>query len=210
VRQSDAHAWAEVWLDAQGWTRIDPTAHVAPARTTDLQRLLPPPGPIAAALIQIDPDMLAQMRAIWEASNNRWNQWVLDYGQNRQLELLRQLGFSTPHWQQLLYLLVGLLCLATLAAVAWLQWLRPRPDPWLRLLQRARKAVAEAGGVVPAPATPRQLAAALPTACPTATAAAWSQWLLRLEAQRYDPTQRLDLNDLRRQWRQLPPLPRPP
>jgi len=209
VRQSDAHAWAEVWLDAQGWTRIDPTAHVAPARTTDLQRLLPPPGPLAAALIQIDPDMLAQMRAIWEATNNRWNQWVLDYGQNRQLELLRQLGFATPHWQQLLYLLVGLLCLATLAAVAWLQWLRPRPDPWLRLLQSARKAVAQAGGVVPAPATPRQLAAALPTNCPAATAAAWSHWLLRLEAQRYDPTQQIDLRDLRRQWRQLPPLPRP-
>lgn len=104
---------------------------------------------------------------------------------------------------------MGLLCLATLAAVAWLQWLRPRPDPWLRLLQSAPKAVAQAGGVVPAPATPRQLAAALPTNCPAATAAAWSHWLLRLEAQRYDPTQQIDLRDLRRQWRQLPPLPRP-
>ncbi len=210
VRQSDAHAWAEVWLDAQGWTRIDPTAHVAPARTTDLERLLPPPGPFAAALIQLDPDLLAQMRAIWEASNNRWNQWVLNYGQNRQLELLRQLGFTAPNWQQLLYLLVGLLSLATLAAVAWLHWVRPRPDPWLRLLQGARAAVAQAGAVVPAPATPRQLAAALPAlACPAETAAAWSEWLLRLETQRYDPSQRLDLAVLRRQWRKLPPLPRP-
>ncbi|NRB71421.1 MAG: DUF3488 domain-containing transglutaminase family protein, partial [Xanthomonadales bacterium] len=30
IRQSDAHAWAEVWLPAVGWTRIDPTAAVAP------------------------------------------------------------------------------------------------------------------------------------------------------------------------------------
>jgi transglutaminase-like putative cysteine protease len=26
VRQSDAHAWAEVWLADEGWTRVDPTA----------------------------------------------------------------------------------------------------------------------------------------------------------------------------------------
>ena len=26
VRQSDAHAWSEVWLKGVGWTRIDPTA----------------------------------------------------------------------------------------------------------------------------------------------------------------------------------------
>ncbi len=32
VRQSEAHAWTEVWLDGQGWTRVDPTAVVAPER----------------------------------------------------------------------------------------------------------------------------------------------------------------------------------
>ena len=32
VRQSDAHAWVEVWLEGQGWTRVDPTAAVAPER----------------------------------------------------------------------------------------------------------------------------------------------------------------------------------
>ncbi|HTD28915.1 MAG TPA: DUF3488 and transglutaminase-like domain-containing protein, partial [Xanthomonadaceae bacterium] len=30
VRQSDAHAWSEVWLRGRGWTRVDPTAAVAP------------------------------------------------------------------------------------------------------------------------------------------------------------------------------------
>ena len=29
VRQADAHAWAEVWLTGEGWTRVDPTAAVA-------------------------------------------------------------------------------------------------------------------------------------------------------------------------------------
>ena len=32
VRQSDAHAWSEVWLRGRGWTRVDPTAAVAPER----------------------------------------------------------------------------------------------------------------------------------------------------------------------------------
>ena len=32
VRQSDAHAWSEVWLQGRGWSRVDPTAVVAPAR----------------------------------------------------------------------------------------------------------------------------------------------------------------------------------
>jgi transglutaminase-like putative cysteine protease len=53
VRQSDAHSWAEVWLDGQGWTRVDPTAEVEPDRLTrGLLDLMPqagyrstPPGP---------------------------------------------------------------------------------------------------------------------------------------------------------------------
>jgi hypothetical protein len=46
VRQSDAHAWAEVWLPKRGWVRIDPTAAVAPDRVRrSLARALPPPAP---------------------------------------------------------------------------------------------------------------------------------------------------------------------
>ena len=32
VRQSDTHAWCEVWLPVTGWTRVDPTNVVAPER----------------------------------------------------------------------------------------------------------------------------------------------------------------------------------
>ena len=32
VRQMDAHAWAEVWVDDHGWLRVDPTAFIAPNR----------------------------------------------------------------------------------------------------------------------------------------------------------------------------------
>lgn len=32
VRQSNAHAWTEVWIQNQGWTRIDPTRVIPPGR----------------------------------------------------------------------------------------------------------------------------------------------------------------------------------
>ena len=32
VRQFDAHAWTEIWLENRGWVRVDPTAAVSPAR----------------------------------------------------------------------------------------------------------------------------------------------------------------------------------
>jgi transglutaminase-like putative cysteine protease len=32
VRQLDAHAWSEVWLEGQGWVRVDPTGAVSPER----------------------------------------------------------------------------------------------------------------------------------------------------------------------------------
>src|SRR5437667_5357263 len=34
VRQADTHAWCEVWLPENGWTRVDPTSAVAPGRAS--------------------------------------------------------------------------------------------------------------------------------------------------------------------------------
>src|ERR1039457_5975328 len=46
VRQSDAHAWAEVWLKGRGWVRFDPTAAASPVRVE---------SGIAAAVPATDP-----------------------------------------------------------------------------------------------------------------------------------------------------------
>lgn len=212
VRQSDAHAWAEVWLAGRGWTRIDPTAYVAPSRTLGLERLRPPPGLMAGALLRVSPTLLAQMRALWDATNHRWNQWVLNYTQSRQLDLLRHLGFASPSWADLLRLLAGLLALASLLGLAWARWGRRRADPWLRLLAQAQQRLARAGHPLPPHATPRQMAATLQASTPThpSASAAWQNWLLELEAWRYDPTQSRDWTWLRQRWRQLPPVPAHP
>ncbi|WP_343039982.1 DUF3488 and transglutaminase-like domain-containing protein [Tepidicella baoligensis] len=208
VRQSDAHAWAEVWLPSRGWTRIDPTAYVAPARTTELSRLRPPPGLVANAMLRIHPDLLWQVRAFWEATNNRWNQWVLNYTSSRQMDLLRQLGFSSPSWTDLFHLMIGALVFASLLGAAWTAWSHARHDPWLRLLHRARARLQQAGLELPPQATPRQMATQLTG--PQAHAEAlqrWRDWLLALEVQRYDPSSTIRLAALRRDFRRLPALP---
>ena len=183
VRQSDAHAWAEVWMAGRGWVRVDPTSAVAPARTGTFRRLQPQPNVFTQALHTVSPGFSVNLRALWEATNNRWNQWVLNYSQAKQMDLLRNIGFSAPDWQDLSTVLIGLIVTASLAGAGWNWWERQRQDPWLRLLHHARKQLREGGVAVPDDATPRALATLLHST-PHATPQG-KDWLLRLEAWRY-------------------------
>ena len=149
--------------------------------------------------------MAQHLRAIWEAANNHWNQWVLNYTQTRQLDLLKSLGFETPSWQDLARLLAGLVGVVALAGALWALWERRQHDPWLRLLARTRQRLARAGLTVPDSTPPRTLAQ-LAQAHFGASADPLAQWLLQLEQLRYAPIRptRTQLNALQRQARQLP------
>ncbi|MDN2711911.1 DUF3488 and transglutaminase-like domain-containing protein [Janthinobacterium sp. SUN118] len=128
VRQSDAHAWSEVWLAGRGWVRVDPTSAVAPLRTErNLDAALPPaPAPLAAwrALVGLDGGAgaaIAAWRQQWQQAEQAWSSWVLDYTPQRQramldgvknmpaqrialacavLALLAALGGGLLHWRQ--------------------------------------------------------------------------------------------------------------
>jgi protein-glutamine gamma-glutamyltransferase len=202
VRQSDAHAWAEVWISGKGWVRVDPTSAVAPGRTGTFERLQQRGSPIAQALGTISPQFAQNLRALWDAANNRWNQWVLNYTQDKQMDLLRNLGFSSPSWEDLLHMMAAVLVTVSLCAAAWAAWERHRQDPWLRLLRLARGQLLRAGIEVPEQAPPRQLAALLEA---HHTSPALSDWLLALEASRYAPQGKgPTLASLQRQFKQLP------
>ena len=209
VRQSDAHAWAEVWIAGRGWVRVDPTAAVAPARTGTLERLRAPQGALITAMgTVIDPSTLQGLRAFWEAANNRWNQWVLNYTQTRQFDLLRALGVQAPSAQDLVKILGGLLAAAALLGVAWQAWERRRQDPWQRLLQRVRQQLRARGLELPEHLPPRAMAQQVRSHYgPPADALA--QWLLRLEQQRYARAPQEPLSRLRSDLRRLvwPPAP---
>ena len=189
VRQSDAHAWAEVWQEGRGWIRVDPTGSVAPSRVGTLQRLEGPSGIVANALSgvfgNVSPTALARLRATWEAVNNGWNQWVLNYSQSRQMNLLRNLGFDSPDWEDLVLLLAGLVVAAGLGGAAWTLWERRQSDPWLRLLQRARARL-HGYGMELAPSTaPRDIAQRVRKRFGAEQTTALRAWLLHMEAQRY-------------------------
>ncbi len=142
VRQTDAHAWTEVWRDGRGWIRVDPTAAVAPERIelgmTALQALLAQgalPGELEAATIRalLEGRWLARqwsrLGMYWDAANTAWNRWVMAYGPARQLRLLQSLGFETPSWLQVattLFIGIGALLLVLAAT---LLTKRDKPDP---------------------------------------------------------------------------------
>lgn len=208
LRQSDAHAWAEVWLAGRGWVRVDPTAAVAPGRVGSLQRLVGPRNVIASAMEAVNPAIWFNLRATWEAVNNRWSQWVLNYSQARQLDLLKDIGFESPSWEDLGYVLLALIVGSSLLGAAWTLWERSRHDPWLRLLERASDQLAAAGAALAPNTPPRTLAALVRQrwGADDARARAICHWLLRLEATRYAPRGHggATLTALRREFRQLP------
>ena len=145
VRQSDAHAWAEIWLADKGWLRIDPTAAVAPARIErGIEAALPAGDPLPA-LVRINQDWLRSLRNRWEAMNNAWNQWVLGYTPQRQRELLSSLGFSAPDWQTLISVLAALSATGFLILLAWSLYVRPAHTPAQRLWQDFCKKLARHG-----------------------------------------------------------------
>lgn len=132
VRDADAHAWTEVWLEGSGWVRIDPTAAVAPERVEH---------GIDSALASersgekfrvLDNDVLTglwqHLRYSWDTVNNVWNQWVLGYGSSLQSEFLSNLGIKS--WRGMtLWLAAGLGIIIFITAVVLLTNLRTVQDP---------------------------------------------------------------------------------
>jgi hypothetical protein len=170
-----------------GWVRVDPTSAVAPGRIGAFERLPIPQGAVGAAIGAVIPAGFAmQLRATWEAINNSWNQWILNYSQSKQLDLLKNLGFKNPSWEDLGKVLAGIVALVGLIGAAFTLWEKHHQDPWLRQLARARKALAQAGLSSEASTPPRTLAAQA-LARFGDSAQALHDWLLQLEALRYQP-----------------------
>jgi transglutaminase-like putative cysteine protease len=140
VRQYDAHAWVEVWLAGRGWTRLDPTAISAPARIDDNLAAALPAGDPLPLLARVDLAWLRDLRFRWDAVANTWNQWVIGYNPQRQLEFLNRLGMPSPDWRAMTAALAVLSGIVLLALTGWALWQRHRLDPaaaaWERLGRR--------------------------------------------------------------------------
>jgi transglutaminase-like putative cysteine protease len=143
VRQSDAHAWAEVWLGEAGWVRVDPTAAAIPARTREGLAAAVPAGEPARPLLNLDTPLLRTLRFNFEALGNYWNQWVLGYDVTRQQTLMTRLGMPAPDWQNIAMALFWVLGLAVLLLSLWLLRRVTHSDPtqaaWLAFCAKLRR-----------------------------------------------------------------------
>lgn len=135
VRQSDAHAWAEVWLADRGWIRIDPTAAAAPARIENGVAAAVPDAAALPLLERTHSPWLRKLRLNLDALANQWNQWVLGYDSERQFALLTRLGMQDITWRKMaLDMLAVVAVLVGLLALLMLRRLRTRvADPALAL-----------------------------------------------------------------------------
>jgi len=100
VRQSDAHAWTEVWLERYGWYRVDPTAAVAPERIEYGTRGATLDGIGETWGFSAPSQFLQDLTMTWDALNAKWNEWVLGYGpdtQNKFMEWLEQVHGMVGH-----------------------------------------------------------------------------------------------------------------
>jgi hypothetical protein len=131
VRQSDAHAWSEIWIEGRGWLRVDPTAAVAPERIERgligaMGELEPVPGRLRDAS-----NLWMQATLGWDTLNDFWNERVVRFNAARQLDLLERLGVDDPDWRTLGLGMAASLAAFFVALSAYLAWrFRPPARDW--------------------------------------------------------------------------------
>jgi len=144
VRQSDAHAWTEVWLAGRGWTRVDPTGAVSTTRLDAGIGSLEGAGQLDL-MSRRDSGVLREIVLLWDSVNHGWNRFVLGYGPALQKQLFERLGMDAlGRWALALVMLAAV---GLMISAVWLLALRPvgPRDPVERLWQRARRRLLRLG-----------------------------------------------------------------
>ncbi len=131
VRQMDAHAWTEVWLEGQGWVRVDPTAFVAPDRveqgmnTMTQQQGAAMFGNGASAQISYQQyQMLQTLRRLSDQASYYWQKDVVGYDQDKQADSLLKWFNISSIMQQIIWLATS--AVSVMAILVFVIWYRRR------------------------------------------------------------------------------------
>jgi hypothetical protein len=147
LRQSDAHAWNEVWIEGRGWVRIDPTAAIAPERVERGLTDVASTDESLASAWQLKARWFSGMRLRFDMVKQMWRERILDFDQDSQRKLLEFLKIPEPDGQKLVMVLAAAMALV----FAWLTWqvrreLAPRSkDETARAYSRLCAKLAAAG-----------------------------------------------------------------
>jgi transglutaminase-like putative cysteine protease len=79
VRASDAHSWVEVYFPGNGWVVFDPT---------------PPAAAVA-------PGMFSRLALIGDWIELTWNEWVINYDLEHQVQLAQSLQAKSRNWGEM-------------------------------------------------------------------------------------------------------------
>jgi transglutaminase-like putative cysteine protease len=147
LRQSDAHAWTEVWIEGSGWLRIDPTSAIAPSRVErGLNDAVSADEPLGSRWQRRSP-WLADTRLRLDALRQLWRERILLFDQDSQQKLLEWLNIPEPDGQKL----VMVLTVALTLVLGWLTWavrreINPaRKEPLIRAYSRLCAKLAAVG-----------------------------------------------------------------
>jgi protein-glutamine gamma-glutamyltransferase len=126
LRQSDAHAWDEVWIEGRGWVRVDPTSAIAPERVEHgLSDAANADEPLASRWQRNTP-WFSGVRLRLDAVREIWRERILDFDQDSQHKLLEVLRIPEPDGQKLVMVLAA----AMILVLCWLTWqVRRELDP---------------------------------------------------------------------------------
>ncbi|NVK22827.1 MAG: DUF3488 domain-containing transglutaminase family protein [Kangiellaceae bacterium] len=126
VRQSDAHAWTEVWLEGEGWRRVDPTAAIHPSRVdVSLQNQVGARDDWFGEFgkesgLQLPTGLLQKLSLRWDALQSFWNETLMGYDQDAQHDWLSKLGIKHSQWRYLGYALLITILLSGLVFGLWI------------------------------------------------------------------------------------------
>src|SRR5256886_3895924 len=132
VRQADTHAWCEVWLPEKGWTRVDPTAAVAPGRasldfTSFLETRLASGqmGTRSNALIAqlLRSGVVTNVRFIWQTLSYEWDTRLVAFDADVQDVLLTSMGIAS---RGTVFLVVQILLVALALLAIYFAWMQLR------------------------------------------------------------------------------------
>jgi hypothetical protein len=130
-----------VWLEDEGWVRVDGVAAVAPERVA--LGSFAGQGETSLVGAALRARWLRQATLLWDAVNTRWQSWVIGYGPEVQRALLESLGFDGLRRTQRQAVLLTLGVAATIGLLlglsVYLRWRQRRRAP----VDRAARSFAE-------------------------------------------------------------------
>ncbi|SFG54197.1 transglutaminase TgpA family protein [Neptunomonas qingdaonensis] len=145
IRQYEAHAWVEAWLDGKGWIRLDPTTAVAPERVIQPFDQLFSSSPefmadssMMAFRLQQNLAWLKTLSLRYDALNYNWHRWILGYHQ-QQNNLLQDWFGQISLLKMLLLLFIPVGCM--LMIVFW--WLLKVQSRWMHPVDKEVVAISD-------------------------------------------------------------------